>query len=197
VPYVAFGVKWLDADNDGWLDFMITNGHTADNIAETGQGATFRQPTLFYSNQHGSRFERVNLPALDSPIVGRGLATGDYDNDGRVDAVVADSDGKAILLHNETPSAGHWLSLRLIGKTGNRDAYGAALTVDIPSQSLFRHVHADGSYLSSSDSRVHFGLGTATKADRITIRWPGGAVQTLRNVSADRIVTIAEGLSER
>src|SRR5215470_15635959 len=106
-PYVGFGVKWLDANNDGWLDLMVTNGHTADNIADTGQGYTYRQPSLLLENDQGARFIRVYQPDLDRPIVGRGLAIGDYDNDGRVDALIVDSDGEVILLHNETADAGH------------------------------------------------------------------------------------------
>src|SRR5579872_5635133 len=192
-PYVAFGVKWIDADNDGWLDLLITNGHIADNIAETGQGYTYRQPTLFLKNLLGKRFVRIAQPDLDRPIVGRGLAIGDYDNDGRIDALVVDSEGEALLLHNETPDAGHWLTLRLIGHRGNRDGYGAEVTIESAKRKLFQHCHADGSYLSSSDPRVHFGLGDENTVRRLTIRWPGGGVQTFENLAADRILTVEEG----
>src|SRR5262249_47002495 len=174
IPYVAFGAKWLDADNDGWLDLMFTNGHTADNIADTGQGYTYREPTLLFKNEQGGRFVRVRLRDLDRPIVGRGLAIGDYDNDGRMDALVVDSEGEVMLLHNETPKSGHWLSLRLVGTKGNRDAYGAEATVEVGGRKLIRHCHADGSYLSSSDPRVHFGLGSSSIAAKITIRCPVG-----------------------
>jgi hypothetical protein len=196
-PYVAFGVKWLDVDNDGWLDLLITNGHTADNIADTGQGLTYREPTLLLKNDAGKRFVHVSLPDLDAPILGRGLAIGDYDNDGKMDALVVDSEGAPLLLHNETPNAGHWLILRLIGHKGNRDGYGAQVTLEAAGRKLFRYCHADGSYLSSSDPRVHFGLGGASMAQRITIRWPGGATQTLDNVAADRIMTVEEGKAPR
>jgi hypothetical protein len=196
-PYVAFGVKWLDADNDGWLDLLITNGHTADNIAETGQGHTYAQPTLFLKNEQGARFVRVSLPDLDRPIVGRGLAIGDYDNDGRMDALVVDSAGEVVLLHNETSPSGHWLSFRLIGTKCNRDGYGASVLVETARRKLFRHCHADGSYLSSSDPRVHFGLGEETQAAKVTIRWPDGAVQTLHDLAADRILTVEEGKEAR
>ena len=197
IPYVAFGVKWLDADNDGWLDLLITNGHTADNIAETGQGYTYRQPTLLLKNQLGTHFVRVPQPDLDRPLVGRGLATGDYDNDGRVDALVVDSEGEVLLLHNETPKAGHWLLLRLIGHRGNRDGYGAEVTLETTQRKLFRHCHADGSFLSSSDPRLHFGLGTENRVRKITIRWPGGNIQTLSDVAADHILTVEEGKEPR
>lgn len=193
IPYVAFGVKWLDADNDGWLDIMMTNGHTADNIAETGQAYTYREPTLFLKNEAGSRFNRVSLPDLDKPIVGRGLAAGDYDNDGRIDALVVDSEGEVLLLHNETPPKGRWLTLRLIGTTGNRDGYGATVTLETATRKLTRHCHADGSYLSSSDPRVHFGLGAETVAKKITVRWSNGKTQTLENVTSNKIVVVKEG----
>lgn len=191
-PYVAFGVKWLDADNDGWLDWMLTNGHTADNIADTGQGYSYRQPTLFFQNAQGKRFVRQRAPDLDRPLVGRGLATGDYDEDGRVDALAVDSEGAPLLLHNETPSAGHWLSLRLVGRKGNRDGYGARVTLEAGGQTRVRHCHADGSYLSSSDPRVHFGLGAATAVKKLEIRWPGGRLQRVPVPGIDRTLTVEE-----
>jgi len=191
VPYVAFGCKWLDADNDGWLYLLITNGHTSDNIADTRQSYTYREPTLCLKNEQGLHFRRIQQPDLDRPIVGRGLAIGDYDNDGRMDALVADGEGEVILLHNETPMAGHWLTLRLVGHA-NRGAYGADVTVETGTRKLFRHCHADGSYLSSSDPRVHFGLGSETLAKKVTIRWPGGLIQSTGNVKADRILTVEE-----
>lgn len=198
IPYVAFGVKWVDVDNDGRLDLLITNGHTADNIADTGQGQTYRQPTLLLHNSGGTRFTRVALPDLDRPIVGRGLAVGDYDNDGRMDALVVDSEGDVVLLHNVCKRPGHWLTLRLIGNSrSGRDAYGAEITVETASQTLFRHCHADGSYLSSSDPRVHFGLGADKVAKRITIRWPDGSVQRLNDVDVDRLITVEQGRSIR
>lgn len=192
-PYVAFGVKWIDVDNDGWLDLLITNGHTADNIEATGQPYAYRQPTLLLKNDAGRSFKRISQPDLDTPIVGRGLAVGDYDNDGRVDALVVNSEGEVVVLHNDTPKAGHWLMLRLVGKKGNRDGYGAEITLETAKRRLFRHCHADGSYLSSSDPRVHFGLGEETAIRKITIRWPGGRVQTLENLVADHILTVEEG----
>ncbi len=193
IPYVAFGVKWLDADNDGWLDLMITNGHTSDNIGSTGQAYTYREPTLLFRNDKGTRFTPLSLPDLNRPIVGRGLAIGDFDNDGRMDALVVDSAGEVILLHNETPQVGHWLTLRLLRADGKRDDYGAEAILETAQAKLLRHCHADGSYLSSSDPRVHFGLGGEATARKITIRWTSGKTQILENISADRIVTIQEG----
>ncbi len=194
-PFVSFGTKWFDADNDGWLDIMITNGHISDNIADTGQGYAFKQPSIFMKNMNGKRFIRAAEHDLDTPIEGRGLAVGDYDNDGRVDALVVDSSGTPILLHNETPNTGHWLSVRLIAHKGNRDAYGAEVTLKTSKQQITRYCHADGSYLSSSDPRVHFGLGEETVIQQLTVHWPGGALQTFENTPIDRVLTIEEGKS--
>jgi enediyne biosynthesis protein E4 len=202
LPYVAFGTKWLDYDNDGWLDVMFANGHVQDNIEEieiinpTSPGARFRQPTVLYHNQQGRRFEDASTLLGDAarPIVGRGLATGDYDNDGKMDALITNSDGTPLLLHNVSPDAGNWLLIRLEGRKNNRDGYGALITVEAGGKTLVRHAHADGSYLSSSDKRVHVGLGAATTAD-VTVQWPGGAVDHYRTVKCNRILILREGAS--
>jgi hypothetical protein len=197
-PYVTFGLKWLDADNDGWLDLLIANGHTMDNITDYEKGRVYRQPTQFFRNEEqGQRLaDRSSQtgPDLQKPIVGRGLAVGDYDNDGRVDAIIVDSEGAALLLHNETVPAGHYLSLTLTGAPSNRDALGATALVETtggdPKQT--RLCRTDGSYLSASDRRVHVGLGAATSAT-VTIKWPSGRTDVYKNVPADRQVRLREG----
>jgi len=200
---VAFGCKFFDADNDGWLDLIVANGHTADNIdkfwAIRGY-TTYRQPTqLFYnlSAIHNiGRFGDVSPkagPDLQKPIVGRGLAVGDFDNDGRVDALVVDSEGAPLLLHNESAPAGHWLSFTLVGTKSNRDGYGAAVTVTAGGLTQTRVCHTDGSYLSASDKRVHVGIGAATRAETVRVRWPSGQTDTFKDVSADAAYTLREG----
>jgi enediyne biosynthesis protein E4 len=189
--FVAFGARWFDVDNDGWLDLMFTNGHVLDNIADVdifkGEegGAIYRQPTVLYRNQQGERFEDVSVRlsgGAERPIVGRGLAVGDYDNDGRLDALAVDSEGKPVLMRNVTPKAGRWLLVRLAGRKGNRDGYGAIVTVEAGGRRLVRHCHTDGSYLSASDKRVHFGLGNAARVDRLTVQWPDGHSDVYRNI---------------
>jgi enediyne biosynthesis protein E4 len=199
-PFVTFGCKFFDADNDGWLDLALANGHVQDNIEQIDIVEVYRQPTLFLHNlgtDSKAGFEDLSQKVgegLRKPIVGRGLATGDFDNDGRVDLLIADSEGKPLLLHNETANTKtmHWLGLKLVGKRSNRSGYGAVLTLTVGGKNLVRHCHADGSYLSSSDARVHFGLGETTRINKLTIRWPSGTVQTLSELPLDHYTTIRE-----
>lgn len=198
LPYVAFGSKWIDCDNDGWLDLMIANGHVQDNIHEIDKSATYRQPTQLFRNLSGSGFKEITAqagPSLQKKLVGRGLAMGDYDNDGRIDALVVDSEGAPLLLHNETTGAGNWLSIRLIGTRSNRDGIGALVTVEANGKKFLRLCTTDGSYMSASDRRVHVGLGQATSAT-IRVQWPSGAFGTYKNIAVNRFVTIREGKAQ-
>jgi hypothetical protein len=126
------------------------------------------------------------------PWVARGLAIGDIDNDGRMDAVVTTNNGPAHILHNETTTKNHWLILKLVGHKSNRDAIGAEVTVVTASRSQLATVSTASSYLSSSDKRVHFGLGQETKAERIDIQWPSGLRQTIKDVPSDQVLQIDE-----
>jgi hypothetical protein len=124
--------------------------------------------------------------------VGRGLAIGDIDNDGRLDAVVTTNGGPAYVIRNETKTSNHWLTLLLIGHRSNRDGIGAVIKLTTANGSQWDTVTTGGSYLSSSDKRAHFGLGSANLADSIEIRWPSGIVQTIKKVPADQILKIDE-----
>jgi hypothetical protein len=198
LPNLAFGVKWLDYDNDGWLDLMFSNGHIADNIADYQPGHSFLQPTLLFENDKGQHFSNVTAlagTALQKKIMGRGLAIGDFDNDGRMDALIVDNSAGPLLLHNETTPVGHWLEVSLVGTKSNRDGIGALITADTGNLRLTRLCHTDGSYMSASDKRVHIGLGPAATVPTLTVRWPSGHVDIYHDVAADRIVTIKEGAS--
>ena len=193
---VAFGCKWADFGNDGWLDLMIANGAVRDNIALVDKFTSFRQPMQLFHNDLGRLFVDLSDktgPDLERPIIGRGLAVGDFDNDGRMDALAVDSEGRPVLLHNESTNVGHWLSLTLVGTRSNRDGYGALVIVRTPGLTQTRLCHADGSYLSSSDKRIHIGLGTAARAQIVTVRWPSGHADTFRDVPADHLYTLQEG----
>lgn len=197
LPYVSWGCKFFDADNDGWLDLLIASGHVEDNIRQL-EKENYRQPTVFLHNS-GSRPVRfadasrtAGIGSLPS-IVGRGVAVGDYDNDGRVDALIVDSEGRPLLLHNETQTTRNWIGFRLIGnRWNNRDAYGSVVTIRTTSQRLVRQCQPSGSYLSSSDSRVHFGLGT-DKIASVTIRWPDRTAQTWTGLEPNRYYTVCQG----
>ena len=196
LPNVAFGEKWLDVDNDGFLDLMIANGHVRDNVNDVDKTATYRQPTQLFHNEGGVRFSDASAGLTGDaagPIVGRGLAIGDFDNDGKVDALVVDAEGHPLLLHNETPNAGHWLEINLVGTRCNRDGLGALVTVTAGGRSLLRLCTTSGSYLSASDKRVHFGLGASTTADTVVVQWPDGRKDTWPSVHTDQIVTLREG----
>jgi hypothetical protein len=198
-PYVGFGCKFLDADNDGWLDLLIANGHVEDNITQINKAMSYRQPVQFFHNDGHAPFAFGNLTQSAGlgglpRIVGRGLAVGDFDNDGRIDALVVDCEGKPLLLHNETRDAGHWIGFRLIGAgRSNRSAYGAVVTLKAGKQTLTRQCQTGGSYLSASDARVHFGLGDTKSLESVSIRWPDGKVEQKQNPGLDRYVTVVEG----
>jgi enediyne biosynthesis protein E4 len=193
-PYVTFGCRFFDYDNDGWLDLAFTNGHVQDNVEQLDAKTHYRQPSQLFHNQNG-RFTESSAQggsAFQTPLVGRGLAVGDYDNDGALDLLLVDSAGKPLLLHNEAPARGHWLGLQLRGKKSNAMGYGATVALTVGGKTLVRHCHADGSYLSSSDPRVHFGLGVATKIDKLEVRWPSGKKQIVSALEPDRYHTITE-----
>ena len=195
INYVKFGVKFFDYDNDGQADLVVTNGHAVDNIAKTDSTTTYPQiPQLFHNVGDGKMKEVTKEAgaAFAHPVVGRGLAVGDYDNDGKPDVVIVDIEGHALLLHNETPTPNHWLTLRLQGTNSNRDGIGATLLVEANGRKWRQVVSATGSFLAASDLRPHLGLGTARQAERIEIRWPSGTRTVLNHVAGDRIVAVSE-----
>jgi hypothetical protein len=194
MPHSGWGVRFFDFDNDGWKDLLIAQGHDLDTVELTSPNLRYREPMILARNT-GTGFVDVSADSgnvFQQPWVARGLAIGDIDNDGRVDAVVTTNDGGLHILHNETTTPNHWLTVKLIGHQSNRDAIGAVVRVKTSAGLQMETVSTGGSYLSSSDKRVHFGLGADTKAASIEIRWPSGIVQTLRDVSADQIVQVDE-----
>jgi len=193
--YVAWTAKFLDYDNDGWLDLMLTNGHTQDNVNLVEKGRSYRQPAQLFHNENGSRFRDASIdggPAFTQPIAGRGAAFGDFDNDGRVDVLVVDEEGAPLLLHNGDKSANHWLGIRLIGKSCNLDGIGARVTVRANGKTYVRDMQLAGGYMSAHDPRVHFGLGQAEGPAAVTVRWPNGQTDAIANVPLDKYVTVTQ-----
>jgi enediyne biosynthesis protein E4 len=190
----GWGIRFLDYDNDGLKDLLITQGHDLDTIQLNFPQLRYKEPMLLARNT-GKRFVDVSSKSgavFQQAWVGRGLAVGDLDNDGRVDAVVTTNDGPAYVLHNETATGNHWLTLSLVGHRSNRDAIGAEIQVTTSAGTQMETVSTAGSYLSSNDKRAHFGLGKDATASKVEIHWPSGIVQTLTDVKGDRIVQVDE-----
>lgn len=194
LTHSGWGVRFLDYDNDGWKDLLIAQGHDLDTVELSYPNLHYREPMLLLRNT-GKEFVDVSAASgaiFSQPWLSRGMAIGDIDNDGRLDAVVTTNDGPVHVLHNETASQNHWLLLRLVGHKSNRDAIGAEVKLVTAKGPQFATVSTAGSYLSSSDKRVHFGLGSESVAQSIEVRWPSGILQTLKNVHADQILTVDE-----
>lgn len=194
MKHSGWGVRFLDFDNDGWKDLLIAQGHDLDTIQLTFPDLRYKEPMLLARNT-GKGFIDVSAQAgevFQKPWVGRGLAIGDIDNDGRLDAVVTTNDGTLHVLHNATQNQNHWLTLELVGHRSNRDAIGAEVKMVSAKGAQWATVTTAGSYLSSSDKRVHFGLGSETIARTIEIRWPSGIRQTLKDIHADQILQVQE-----
>jgi hypothetical protein len=190
----GWGVRFLDYDNDGWKDLIIAQGHDLDNIELTFPNLRYREPMLLARNT-GKNFVDVSAEAgtvFQQPWVGRGLAVGDIDNDGRLDAVVTTNDGPLHVLHNETTTSNHWLMLKLVGHKSNRDAIGAIVKIVSTKGVQCATVSTAGSYLSSSDKRLHFGLGQDSVVKSVEIQWPSGIRQTLQNIRGDQILQVDE-----
>ncbi|HLK56376.1 MAG TPA: CRTAC1 family protein, partial [Chthonomonadaceae bacterium] len=196
VQPLAFGAVFVDASNDGRLDIALTNGHVLSEIQKTDPAQTYAQTTQFFYNLGGGRFQEISAgagPDFSRKIVGRGIAVGDYDGDGREDLLLVDDEGAPLLLHNDSPPGNHWISLRCLWRPGGSDAVGARVTLQVGGRKQIAEVRAGGSYLSTNTPDVHFGLGASTKIDRIQIRWPDGRVSQFTNLMADRAYHVSPG----
>jgi len=196
MPYVKWGDAFFDADNDGWLDLIAVSGHVYPQVASLPSGAGYQQPALLQLNQGDGTFCDASTQAglaLMQRHVSRGLAVGDLFNHGEVDVVVEDIDGAPIILRNRGIAGRHWVSFELAGTRSNRLALGARVKISAGGMTQTGDVRSGGSYLSQSDLRVHFGLGTSSKIDRVEIRWPSGALQVLSNLAADQFYSVLEG----
>jgi len=197
MPYTGFGTDWFDYDNDGWLDLFVANGAVTIIEALRGEPSPFRQKNLLLRNIRGDRFHDVTSEAgsaFQLLGVGRGAAFGDVDNDGDIDVIVTNNSGRLRLLMNDMGSRNHWLQVRLEGAHDNRQGLGARVGLRrSDATTVWRRARTDGSYLSASDPRVHFGLGPADDVQAVIVEWPRGSREVWPVGRIDRIVTLKQG----
>lgn len=197
IPFLGWGTGFLDYDNDGWLDLFVSNGHVYPEVDKTDWGTTFAQRPLLLHNLQGEHFD--TLPAVKGSglaqlLTGRGAAFGDLFNRGKIDVVINQLIGPPALLRNVDDNRHHWLGLKLIGGKGSpRDAVGATAYVVTGKLRLRRDVLSGGSFASSSDQRLHFGLGDAGAVNAIEIHWPSGRVEKIKPAAIDRYYAVEEG----
>jgi hypothetical protein len=197
IPFLGWGVGFIDYDNDGWKDILMVNGHVYPAVDRYDWGTTFAERPLLFHNLQGKRFEYVppvEGSGLATVVPGRGAAFGDLFNDGKIDVVINVMDGHPVLLRNVSNDENHWVELRLVGGPGGpRDAVGSTVYLTANGMRQRQDVLSGGSYMSSNDQRVHFGLGKATKVDAVEIHWSGGKTEKLQLPGVDRIFTIQQG----
>jgi hypothetical protein len=194
IPFLGWGTEFIDYDNDGWKDLFMVNGHVYPGVDQHDWGTSFAQRPLLFHNDQGKKFTLippVENTGLSVVVPSRGAAFGDLFNDGKIDVVINPLDGHAILLRNVNADHNHWVELKLIGKAP-RDAVGATVYLTTGGIRQRGDVLSGGSYMSSNDQRVHFGLGAATTVDKLEIHWPGGDVESVHLPAVDRIFTITQ-----
>ena len=191
----GFGTRFFDFDLDGWQDLLIVNGHVLDNVSYYRPAVQYAEKKMLFRNVEGKFLDVSETQGafFAKPSVGRGLALGDYDNDGDLDLLVSNNGQRGELVRNDRADGHHWLALSLQGVTSNRDGIGARITVVAGGRAQYAQATGGTSYLSSSDRRIFFGLGRQAKADLVEIVWPSGTVDRLDDVNADRFLTVKEG----
>jgi enediyne biosynthesis protein E4 len=193
--FLGWGTLFVDVDNDGWPDLFLANGHVYPEVDSSGLSSTFRERRVLYWNQHNGKFKDISLdagPGITAPFNSHGVAAADFDNDGAVEILVNNSHDAPSLLKNYGEH-GNWISLKLLGTKSNRDAIGARVTVRSDGHQQMQEVRSGGGYISQSDFRLHFGLGKATRAETVEVRWPSGQRQVFRDIDADKFYVIEEG----
>ena len=197
IPFLGWGTVFLDFDNDGWKDIFVANGHVYPEVDQTDWGTTWAERPLLFRNLKGKRFEEVP-PSTGSGLAivvpARGLASGDLFNDGHLDVVLNNMDSAPSVLRDVTHNGNNWLTVKLVGGPKSpRDAIGAVAYLTAGGFRQRADVVSGGGFCSQSDLRLHFGLGAATRVDKLEIRWPSGQRETVAVPGINRFLTIAEG----
>jgi hypothetical protein len=194
--YLGWGCGFFDADLDGDVDLLSVNGHVYPQVDQLALGRAYRQRTQVFAGEGDGTFREITDaagPGLAPARAGRGAAFGDYDDDGDVDVLIGNIDEPPTLLRNDGVPVGAWVSVRLLGAAPNRNAVGAVVTVLAGGRRQARVALSGSSFLSTSDPRLHFGLGSARRIDELQVRWHGGAVETLRDLPVGRVLTVEQG----
>lgn len=194
--YLGWGTMFFDFDNDGWPDLLLVNGHVYPEVDKQHLGSSYQEPRILYRNLGNGTFADISEsagPAITAIASSRGLAVGDLWNDGKLSAVISNMNAAPSLLVNQVRTPNHWIAFRTIGTKSNHDGIGARITVKAGSRVLVNEVRSGSSYISNSDMRVHFGLGSATKLDFVQVRWPGGETEQFGNLKIDQINEVDEG----
>ena len=207
---LGWGAMFLDVDNDGWPDLLLANGHVYPEVDSAKLGANYREPRLLYYNLGRDSastgapglikfkdLSKTSGPGLTEPRSSRGLATADLFNDGRLEVVINNLSDLPMLLVNLAPNRNHWIGLHLIGTVSNRDAIGAHVTLTGTNRKWVDEVRSGSSYNSSSDLRLHFGLGQETHLTTLEVRWPNGQTETFPAPTIDHITDVTEGSSHK
>ena len=193
---LGWGAMFADVDNDGYPDLLVVNGHVYPEVDAAKLGTTFKEPRFLYWNQGNGKFKdmsQVAGPGLTEPLSGRGLAIADLWNDGRLEAVVNNLSDRPMLLVNEAKNANHWLGVKLTGTKSNRSAIGARVVLHGSKRNWVDEVRSGSSYNSSSDLRLHFGLGSDAKPVSVKVRWPNGEKELFPVEGIDRMIEVTEG----
>jgi len=194
--YLGWGCGFVDIDNDGWQDVFLANGHVYPELEQAGLDTPFKEPKILYRNLRNGRFEDVSARAGTGVGLlrsARGVAFGDFDNDGDLDIVVNNMNDAPTLLRNDVGNKNRWLKIKTIGTRSNRSGIGARVRVVVGNHVQTDEVRSGGSYISQNDVRLHFGLGPATKADLVEIGWPSGQVDRLKDVDTNQVIYVQEG----
>lgn len=195
-PYVGWGDGFFDFDNDGWLDFFMANGHVYPQVASADTAVEYLEPKLLFLNQRDGTFKNISKlsgSAIQIPQVSRGVAFGDLFNDGRIDIVIENLKGQPMILRPEGGPENHWISFELEGTKSNRLALNARVKITAGNSTQMSEVLSGGSYLSQSDLRIHFGLGSMERVDKVEILWPSGMTEVATELAADHFYNVKEG----